>query len=200
MDVSAERGFLSGAATEAAPHLLDALITHDSPDGTVTLRITEVEAYAGQHDPASHAFRGPTPRTEVMFGPAGRLYVYRSHGLHWCANIVTGPEGEASAVLLRGAEVIDGIDLARHRRGPTIRDRDLARGPGRFCQALGVTGAHGGVDLSTGELRLSALGTAPGQRIRTGPRVGVSRAADRPWRFWLDGEATVSPYRASPDD
>lgn len=189
---------LGGAVLDAAPLLLDALLTHDSPEGLVSVRITEVEAYAGPEDPASHAFRGPTPRTEVMFGPAGRLYVYRSHGLHWCANVVTGPVGTASALLLRGGEVVDGLGLARHRRGPTIRDRDLARGPGRLCQALGITGAHGGVDLLGGALRLEGLGTAEPSRVRTGPRVGVSRAAERPWRFWLVDEATVSAYRASP--
>ncbi len=195
---SPDRSLLSGAVLDTAPLLLDALLTQHSPDGTVVLRLTEVEAYAGQEDPASHAFRGPTPRTEVMFGPAGRLYVYRSHGLHWCANVVTGVDGTASAVLLRGGEVVDGVELARHRRGPTISDRDLARGPGRLCQALGITDAHAATELFVGDLRLSRLGTAAPEKVRTGPRVGVSRAAERPWRFWLDGEATVSAYRASP--
>ncbi len=165
----------------------------------MTLRITELEAYAGPQDPASHAFRGPTPRTEVMFGPAGHLYVYRSHGLHWCANVVTGPDGEASALLLRAGAVEDGHDLVRVRRGPRIPERDLTRGPGRLCQALGITAEVAGTDLlAGGPVRLELAAPVAPSRIRTGPRVGVSRAADRPWRFWIDGEPSVSAYRASP--
>lgn len=199
MDGSADRELLAAPVLTVAARLLGAHLTHIAPEGTVTMRLTEVEAYAGPHDPASHAYRGPTARTEVMFGPPGRLYVYRSHGIHWCANVVTGVDGEASAVLLRAGAVIEGADLVRHRRGPTIAERDLTRGPGRLCQALGITDEHAGADLlARGSLRLSLFEPLPAASVRTGPRVGVSRAADRPWRFWIDGDPTVSAYRASP--
>ena len=146
------RSFFARPVLEVAPDLLGCTVTH----GGVTLRLTEVEAYAGEIDPGSHAFRGPTPRTRVMFGPAGFLYVYFTYGHHWCANLVVGQEGSASAVLLRGGEVVDLV----------------VRAPGTATDAA---------------------------RVRTGPRVGVSGAGGDgsvfPWRFWLDGEPTVSAYR-----
>ncbi len=185
-----------------APRLLGALVRHTTADGEVVVRITEVEAYAGQDDPGSHAFRGPTPRTAVMFGPPGRLYVYFSYGMHWCANVVTGPDGHASAVLLRAGEVVAGHELARKRRGAARTDRDLARGPARLAQALGLTGAEDGVDLRTSAVRLEPRSRSlPVARLRTGPRVGVAGAggdhARFPWRFWVADEPTVSVYRPS---
>lgn len=167
----------------------------------VTLRLTEVEAYHGTLDPGSHGYRGMTPRTEVMFGPPGHLYVYRSYGIHWCVNVVCGAKGECAAVLLRAGEVLAGHDLVARRR-PDVRERDLARGPGRLTKALGVTGADNGASL-IGRGAPFALHAppeiVPDARVRTGPRVGVSGpggdGAAYPWRFWLDGEASVSPYR-----
>lgn len=187
---------LAERASVVAPRLLGGLIVHDCPEGTVAIELTEVEAYEGSNDPASHAARGVTPRNRIMFGEAGRLYVYRSYGLHWAINVVTGPAGVASAVLLRAGRVVEGIELARARRGPAVSDRGLARGPGCLSQALGVTGEHNDTDLtSDGPLRLVA-----GQATRplTGPRVGVTRGSETPWRFWLPGEPTVSAYRRSP--
>lgn len=183
---------LSLPAPELAPHLLGCVLRV----GDVAVRLTEVEAYAGEHDPASHAWRGPTPRTQVMFGPAGHLYVYRSMGLHFCANIVCGPDGEAAAVLLRAGEVVDGVETARARRGG-VPDVRLARGPGCLGQALGLTTADSGAPLDGSRVALAAREHVPA-RIRSGPRVGISRAADTPWRFWLDGDPTVSAYRRSP--
>lgn len=179
---------------EAAPRLLGARLTA----GGVTLRITEVEAYDGANDPGSHAFRGPTPRTEVMFGPPGRLYVYFTYGMHHCCNIVCGPTGSAAAVLIRGGEVTSGIELARARR-PGASDRDLARGPARLCRALAIDLGHNGLDASTGPTRLVLDAPVASSRISTGPRVGLRRAADRPWRFWLTGDPTVSAYRPAAD-
>jgi DNA-3-methyladenine glycosylase len=174
---------LSGRSVDLAPLLLGAILRHDG----VAVRLTEVEAYAGTADPASHAFRGRTPRTEVMFGPAGRLYVYFVYGMHWCANLVTGPDGEAGAVLLRAGAVVDGVARARARR-PGASDRDLARGPARLARTLGLTGAQ------TGSVADLTFGT-PVVDVSSGPRVGVSAAAAVPWRFWVTGDPTVSPYR-----
>jgi DNA-3-methyladenine glycosylase len=182
---------LLGPVVEAAPRLLGARLTH----GGVTVRLTEVEAYDGTNDPASHAYRGPTPRNDVMFGPPGRLYVYFSYGMHWCANVVCGPEGTASAVLLRAGEVVDGLETARTRRGARP-DEALARGPANLTQALGIDRAHDGLDLD-GRLVLPSV-PVPTADIATGPRVGVSVAHDVPWRFWLRGDRSVSAYRRSP--
>lgn len=181
---------LAGPVLEVAPRLLGAVLRHEG----VVVRLTEVEAYDGAHDPGSHAFRGPTRRNEVMFGPAGRLYTYFTYGMHHCANVVCGPEGQASAVLLRAGEVVDGHDLARERRNGSP-DRDLARGPARLCSALAVDLRHNGLDLTAGALTLGpAVDPA---RVSTGPRVGLRRAADRPWRFWLADDPTVSRYVAA---
>lgn len=170
----------------------------------VTVRITEVEAYGGREDPASHAFTR-TPRSEIMYGPAYRLYVYRSYGIHLCANVVTGPTEIGAAVLLRAGEVVEGHELARFRRGetPPERDHNLARGPGNLAQALGITLDDLGTDLlaERGENDTSVhLGPETRTRKPTsaGPRVGVSKAADVPWRFWLAGDPTVSAYKRSP--
>lgn len=175
--------------------------------GGVTVRLTEVEAYAGVgEDPASHAHRGRTARNAVMFGPPGFSYVYFVFGMYWCLNVVCGPVGTASAVLLRAGEVVSGVDAARARRsgsnsgrrpGSTV-DRELARGPGRLCLALGLSGAHSGVDLLDGSGPVALApppAPVPAAAIMTGPRVGVAGGHDTPWRFWLAGEPTVSPYR-----
>jgi len=178
---------------QVAPDLLGCLLVGHG----VSVRLTEVEAYAGQgEDPGSHAYRGRTPRTAIMFGPAGRLYVYFTYGMHWCANVVTGPDGEASAVLLRAGEVVDGNELARERR-PGAADRDLCRGPARLAKALALDRASLGLDLldPASPVRLLPASHNPAA-VRSGPRVGVAGlGADHPWRFWLDGERSVSPYR-----
>jgi DNA-3-methyladenine glycosylase len=190
------RHLLSGPSQEVAPLLLGWTVTHKTPEGTVTIELTEVEAYAGEADPASHAWRGRTGRNAVMFGRAGHLYVYRSHGIHWCANVVTGAEGVASAVLLRAGRVIEGTDLARARRGGRTADRSLARGPGCLGQTLGLTGAEDGSDLlGRGPLSLRPPAGGPSVQVSSGPRVGVSRADEVPWRYWVTGEPTVSAYR-----
>ena len=184
---------LDRPAEAVAPCLLGcSLVAHG-----VRVRITEVEAYGGEgQDPGSHAHRGRTPRSQIMFGPPGRLYVYFAYGMHWCANVVTGPDGEASAVLLRAGEVADGLDTARGRR-PRVSDRDLCRGPARLAKTMALDGTALGLDLldPLSPVRLLA-GSSDPARVRTGPRVGVSgEGGARAWRFWLDGEPTVSPYR-----
>ena len=164
----------------------------------VRIRLTEVEAYAGTgQDPASHAHRGPTPRTAVMFGPAGHAYTYFVFGAHWCLNVVCGRVGEAAAVLLRAGEVVDGVAAARSRRGD-VAARDLARGPARLVVALGAGPEANGTSMVDGSgpllLHPPAAAVAP-SRIAAGPRVGVAAAHDVPWRFWLADDPTVSPYR-----
>ncbi|MFE1579533.1 DNA-3-methyladenine glycosylase [Streptomyces fradiae] len=190
---------LAHPAEEVAPRLLGSVLACRTPEGTVGIAITETEAYSGTADPASHAYRGRTPRNAVMFGPAGHLYVYRSHGLHWCANVVTGVDGIASAVLIRAGRVIEGEDLARERRGERVETARLARGPGNFCQALGITGGHNGANLLSGaSVTLTEGDPVPTALVRIGPRVGVSRAHDWQHRFFLAGDPTVSAYRLSP--
>jgi len=179
---------LAQHALVAAPALLGAVIH----DGDVAVRIVEVEAYGGSDDPASHAHRGPGRKNAVMFGPPGHAYVYFSYGVHWCLNVVCHPEGLGGAILLRAGEVVSGQDVALHRRGGRS---DLARGPGRLGQALAVTAADNGADLRSGRLRLEAATHAV--RVAAGPRVGVSLAANRCWRFWIEGDPFVSPYRRS---
>jgi DNA-3-methyladenine glycosylase len=210
------RDFFARPSVEVAPDLLGCVLEHETADGLVAVELTEVEAYAGRSDPASHAYRGKTARNAVMFGPPGHAYVYFTYGMHFCVNVVClGEEGSASAVLLRAGRVIAGEELARARRtrGTTaIAPRDLARGPARLCQALGIDRSQNGADMvSAGSpLRmLSGAGNparsallasedghpATPRRIVTGPRVGVSSAAEIPWRFWYDGDPTVSVYR-----
>jgi DNA-3-methyladenine glycosylase len=184
---------LVGPAEEVAPRLLGAVVRH----GDVAVRLTEVEAYAGQRDPGSHAFRGRTRRNAVMFGPAGHLYCYFTYGMHVCANVVVGEDGGASAVLLRAGEVVRGLGVARGRRAGAS-DRDLARGPARLCRALGIGLDHDGVDLASGPVRLELAAPVDAASVRTGPRTGLRLAPDRPWRFWLAEERTVSPYRRHP--
>ncbi|MDQ4052452.1 MAG: DNA-3-methyladenine glycosylase [Actinomycetota bacterium] len=174
-----------------APTLLGAVIRH----GSVAVRLSEVEAYAGPDDPGSHAYRGQTQRNSVMFGPAGHLYCYFTYGMHVCANVTVGPVGQPSAVLLRAGEVVEGFEEARRRR-PGAVDRDLARGPARLVRALGLDLTDNGADLSQGPVSLT-LGPAP-ETLESGPRVGLRLAPDRPWRFWIPGDPSVSVYRRSP--
>ena len=192
--------------------MLGCVLEHETPEGLVAVELTEVEAYAGQLDPASHAYRGMTARNAVMFGPPGYAYVYFTYSMHFCVNVVCLPQGTANAVLLRAGRVIAGEDLARHRRRPrrlalaeapgrVLPARDLARGPARLCQALAVDRAQNGLDFCdpASPLRLSGGGLAvradADVAISAGPRVGVSTAADTKWRFWVAGEPTVSAYR-----
>jgi DNA-3-methyladenine glycosylase len=163
----------------------------------VTVRLTEVEAYSGLGtDAASHAHRGRTPRNAVMFGPAGHLYVYRIYGLHHCVNVVCGPAGDAAAVLLRAGEVIDGHDLARVRRPAARIDRDLASGPGKLVQALALDASANGTSVIDGTGPLTMSGDpVSAESVSAGPRVGVTAEHDRPWRFWITGDPTVSTYR-----
>lgn len=182
----------------AAHRLLGATLTGRGVSGIVV----EVEAYGGVPDgpwpdAAAHSYRGPSGRNGVMFGPPGRLYTYLSHGIHVCANVSCGPDGTAAAVLLRAVVVEDGVDIAQARRGAAVRSVALARGPGNLCSALGITMSDNGIDLfdpaSPVTLTLNATDGAV-----AGPRVGVSQAADRPWRLWLAGRPEVSAYRRSP--
>jgi DNA-3-methyladenine glycosylase len=188
---------LSGSSLSAARHLLGAVLEVDSPQGTVAMALSEVEAYAGLADPASHAYRGRTPRNAVMFGPAGFLYVYFVYGMHWCCNVVTGPGGEPSAVLLRAGRVVAGEQLAHARRPAARTDAELGRGPARLATALGVTGPDTGTDLldAGSRIRLLAGDPVPEADVRAGPRVGVAVAAEVPWRLWVAGDPSVSPYR-----
>jgi len=165
----------------------------------VSVRLTEVEAYAGTADPASHAYRGPTPRSAVMFGPPGHLYVYFVYGMHWCANLVCEPAGSAGAVLLRGGEVVDGETLARARRPAARSHPELARGPAKLAGVLGLSGSDTGADLCTpgSAIRVRPGEAVPDALVRRGPRVGTAAAGDWPWRLWIDGDPTVSAYRAA---
>jgi DNA-3-methyladenine glycosylase len=254
------RTFFARPALEVAPALLGCVIEHETPDGLVAAVLTEVEAYEGSADPASHAYRGRSARNAVMFGPPGHAYVYFTYGMHFCVNLVCLAEGTASAVLLRAGRVVGGVPLATRRRsaaaprlprgGDTAgtsprrqQERDLARGPARLCQALGIGRPLDGADvcgpgsplrvrpaLASGREGPPSPGRegppSPGREgppspsitsrphvdndprrgndppigshphISAGPRVGVSAAARRPWRFWLTGDPTVSPYRA----
>jgi DNA-3-methyladenine glycosylase len=248
------RGFFDDPALQVAPRLLGCVLRHDSRDGPVSLVITEVEAYAGPDDPASHAYRGQTARNAVMFGPPGYVYVYFTYGMHFCANLVCQPPGSVSAILLRAGRIIDGADLAAARRWPQpaadsaspaarsspaapggpsspvapsgpsspvapsgpsspatpaspadpagprrVAPRDLAGGPARLCQALGIDRALNGADACDPASPLRVLVAPPGAALAgpvcSGPRIGISQAADRPWRFWLAGEPSVTRYR-----
>jgi len=197
--VTVDRAWLARPALRVAPQLLGAVIVSDVDGARVAVRLTEVEAYEGQDDPASHAFRGLTARTAVMFGPPGHLYCYFTYGMHWCANVVCGVEGVASAVLLRAAEVVDGAPVARDRRPAAKRDADLARGPARLATCLGLAAAQNGLDLCSPDSPVR-LESVPSRRRRpivaSGPRVGISVATDQPWRFWLADDPTVSPFKA----
>ena len=231
------REFFARPSVQVAPDLLGCVLEHETAEGLVAVELTEVEAYAGQADPASHAYRGRTARNAVMFGPPGHAYVYFTYGMYFCVNLVCLGDGTASAVLLRAGRVIEGEELARARRARrrarggsasqgsasragASRDggsqgsgsqgsarlvaRDLARGPGLLCQALDIDRSLDGADVCAAgsPLRVRRRQTGAGtndrsaeKEIRTGPRVGVSAAADVPWRFWFEGEPSVSVYK-----
>jgi DNA-3-methyladenine glycosylase len=196
-----ERSDLEGNPVAIAQWLLNKVLAR----GDRTGRIVEVEAYHGANDAASHAYRGLTPRTAIMFGPPGFLYVYFTYGMHWCANVVCGPEGEAAAVLIRALAPLTGVDEMWEARGPAARqERDLCNGPAKLCQALGITGADDGADLLAtrqrsgppggppGVARLLDDGTPPPRRPGSGPRIGITQATEKRWRFWVPGDPSVS--------
>lgn len=196
------KDLLQQPATEVAPYLLGALVSHETPEGTVVVRLTEVEAYLGPRDsadpdPGSHSYGGKTARNATMFGPPGHLYVYFSYGMHFSANLVCRPEGLSSGCLLRAGEIVQGVELARTRRPTAKSDVELAQGPARLAKAMGFAREHNGIPALAGEVSV----TLPAQgstAVRSGPRVGISGpggTAAYPWRFWLDGEPTVSKFR-----
>ena len=227
------REFFARPSVPVAPDLLGCVLEHQTEAGLVAVELTEVEAYAGASDPASHAYRGKTARNAVMFGPPGHAYVYFTYGMHFCVNLVCLGNGRASAVLLRAGRIIEGEELARARRtgGPrgvradgspreetavprgvrgdgsprenkAIPFRDLARGPARLCQALDIDRSLDGADVCVPDsplrMRWPEAGTtarSAERKVASGPRVGISVAAEVPWRFWIEGEPTVSAYR-----
>jgi DNA-3-methyladenine glycosylase len=189
------RADFNGDPVDVAPWLLNKVLVYGGRAG----RIVEVEAYKGAVDPASHAYRGETRRTTVMFGPPAYLYVYFTYGMHWCANVVTGPAGEASALLIRALAPLRGLEEMRRLRPAARRDRDLCNGPAKLCQALGITGADNRTDLlarsgqpGPGVVRLLDDGTPPPKRPAQGKRIGIRVATEEPWRFWVAGEESVS--------
>lgn len=193
-----ERSFYAPLSQDVAPALLNKLlVVADGRSG----RIVEVEAYGSSDDPASHSYRGVTGRNEVMFGPPGRLYVYFIYGVHWCANVVCGPAGEASAVLIRALQPVAGIDEMRMARWPTGTrgpDRDLCRGPGRLTQALGITKAYNGLDLvgSDTPIWLADDGVDPPSEPQVTARIGISVGQEHLWRFTVPGHPAASPRRS----
>jgi len=178
---------------EAAPALLGQRLTVGPRSG----RIVEVEAYEGAEDPASHAYRGPTDRNRVMFGPPGRLYVYRSYGIHWCANIVCGPLDTPGAVLVRAIDPDRGVEAMWPDRPKARQQADLASGPGKLCAALAIDGGHNAVDLldDTSPIRLVAQDPVPEGSVLAGPRIGITKATERPWRFAIANNPNVSRPR-----
>ena len=192
-----DRDALTVDVPAAAVRLLGCTVEADTPDGTVAVRLVEVEAYRGADDPASHSFRGRTARNAVMFGPAGHLYVYFVYGMHFCANVTCLADGEAGAVLLRAGEVTSDVGAAFARRPTARRAADLARGPARLAALLGLSREHNGVDVTDpcSPVRMIAGPPVDPSSVRTGPRVGVAAAHETPWRFWLADSPAVSPYR-----
>jgi DNA-3-methyladenine glycosylase len=200
---SVRRADLGPSPLTVAPWLLNKVLVRGERAG----RIVEVEAYHGANDAASHAYRGLTPRSAVMFGPAGFLYVYFTYGMHWCANVVCGPDGEAAAALIRALEPLHGLEQMREVRPAVRRDRDLCNGPAKLCQALGITGADNGTDLLAAErggqrrsdgaggtdaVRLLDDGTPPPKRPGRGRRIGIKEATDKRWRYWVPDTPYVS--------
>jgi len=183
------REFYARPSVAVAPELLNKVMVAGPCRG----RIVEVEAYAGPLDPASHAYRGPTARNATMFGPPGHLYVYFTYGMHFCANAVTGEQGEGQAVLLRALAPLAGIDLMQARRPAARRPSDLANGPAKLCQALGIVRDHDGTDLvDGGAVQLVDDGVAPPDAPGVSERIGITRATDRRWRWFVDGDPNVS--------
>ena len=192
-----DRAFFDRPSEQVAPDLLGRILVCTLPEGTVEIRLTEVEAYSGKDDPAAHSYRGRTARNATMFGEPGHVYVYFTYGMHYCMNLVTGPGLHASGVLLRAGEVVTGAELARRRRPSSRRRTDLAQGPARLTAAAGVDRSHDGLDACTdgSPFRVLHGSPAPPDLIARGPRTGVAQGADTPWRFWLPNDETVSPYR-----
>ncbi|HYF45169.1 MAG TPA: DNA-3-methyladenine glycosylase [Acidimicrobiales bacterium] len=184
------RAFFARDSRVVAPELLNKLLVRGERVG----RIVEVEAYAGEEDPASHGFRGETARTRVMFGPPGHLYVYFTYGMHFCANAVCGEEGVSSAVLLRALAPLDGLDEMRLARGATAkRDRDLCSGPAKLCQAFGIDRQLDGIDVVDGnDVLICDDGTPPPDPPGVSPRIGISAAVDEPWRWFVPGDPNLS--------
>ncbi|MEU5220504.1 DNA-3-methyladenine glycosylase [Streptomyces sp. NPDC020807] len=193
------RSFFDRPVLEVAPDLLGRTLVRNTAEGRMELRLTEVEAYAGAIDPGSHAFRGRTARNAVMFGPPGHAYVYFTYGMWHCLNLVCGPEGEASGVLLRAGEILTGAEQARPRRRSARADKELAKGPARLATALDVTLSLNGTDTCAGEdapLSLLTGTPPPPDLVANGPRTGVGGdGAPHPWRYWITDDPTVSPYR-----
>lgn len=185
------RSFFARSVHEVAPEIVGATLLFNGVGG----RIVEVEAYH-HTDPAAHSFRGPTERNAIMFGPPGYAYVYRSYGIHWCLNFVCEPKGSASAVLIRALEPTEGLNVMRRRRGG-LDDRLLCSGPGRLCQALGITHEHNGLSLDEPPFALFAR-TAGAIEVMAGPRIGITKAADKPWRYGLKGSRFLSKPFALP--
>ncbi len=194
------REFFDRPVLEVAPDLLGRILVRTTSDGPICLRLTEVEAYDGPNDPGSHAYRGRTARNDVMFGPPGHVYVYFTYGMWHCMNLVCGPDGTASAVLLRAGEIVEGAELARKRRLSARNDKELAKGPARLATALDVARPLDGTDAcALGDTPLKVLAGTPiaSDQVRNGPRTGVSGDGGvHPWRFWVANDPTVSPYRA----
>lgn len=180
---------LARPAFEMAPRLLGCYLEREIDGKLVTVKIVETEAY-DQTDAASHSYKGRTPRTDVMFGPAGHLYVYFTYGMHYCCNIVTGVEGEGSAVLIRAAEPLNNFELLESRRGKA--GIQITNGPAKFCQALGITRALNGHDMNQLPLRLVLQPPLSKKAIVQTTRVGISQAKDVPWRFYIADNAYVS--------
>ena len=191
------RAFFARPAHLVAPELLGRVLVRREPEGETALRITEVEAYESATDPAAHGYRGPTPRTASMFGPPGHLYVYWIYGMHHAANLICGPIGDAQGVLIRAGEIIRGGTLAASRRPNARNPHELAKGPGRLALALNLDRTLDGLDVCAAAAAVSAHRgvPCPADAVRSGPRTGVSQGHDTPWRFWADGDPTVSPYR-----
>lgn len=197
MDRLFRREELALDPVDLARLLLGAVLEADGPEGRVGVRLVEVEAYRGLDDPASHCYRGKTPRNAVMWGPAGHLYVYFVYGMHFCANVVGTEDGQPGAVLLRAGEVVEGADIVRTRRPNARGNGELAKGPAILTSVLGLAREQNGVDLTDPEspVRLLVGERVPAENVRTGPRVGVAMAMETPWRFWVDGSPAVSTYR-----
>ncbi len=189
------REFFARDSRVVAVELLNKVLVHDDPGaGLIAGRIVEVEAYLGADDPASHSYRGTTPRTQVMFGPAGHLYVYFSYGMHWCANAVTGDDGVGTAVLVRALAPLEGRATMHERRPAARRERDLCSGPARLTQALGLDGRHNGLDLcaASAAVWIADDDTAPPARPSASPRIGISKAVEHSWRWYVSGDPNVS--------
>jgi DNA-3-methyladenine glycosylase len=187
----------------AAPLLLGGVLRSRTDEGVVSVRLTEVEAYSGEgEDPGSHAHRGRSKRNAVMFGPSGHLYTYFTYGMHVCANVVCLPEGRAAGILFRAGRILEGEDLARARRTTSRVDTDLAQGPARLCVALGIELTDYGLDLFDPDSRVTLelpQASLAAEQVGIGPRTGIAQpgGTGTPWRFWVLGEATVSPYKAA---